>query len=156
VDPPYFIPETTSLQKQLQNFQKNAEKMGLVVDEYGHIKGLVTVVDILEEIVGEFNDTDQPSIKQGIKRNPDGSYLVDAEMTVRDINRYLHLQLPVEGPKTLAGLLIEQLEDIPTAGVSVLINNYPIEIVDIENNSVKTARIYSKLINEHDESHEHE
>jgi len=155
-DAPYFIPETTNLQKQLQNFQKNAEKVGLVVDEYGHIKGLVTVEDILEEIVGEFNDLTQPSIKQGIKQYADGSYLVDAEMTVRDINRHLALQLPVEGPKTLAGLVIEHLEDIPSAGITILIEHYPIEIVDVENNSIKTARLYPKIIKEHDDPFEHE
>lgn len=156
VDPAYFVPETTTLQKQIQNFQKNAEKIGLVVDEYGHIKGLVTVIDILEEIVGEFNDLTQRSTKKSLKRYSDGSFLVDAEMTIRDINRHLKLQLPVEGPKTLAGLIIEHLEDIPSAGVSVLIEYYPIEIVEVENNSVKTARIYPKLIIDNDNAHEHE
>jgi Mg2+/Co2+ transporter CorB len=145
LSPPYFIPETTSLQKQLFNFQKNAEKLALVVDEYGSIRGLVTVEDILEEIVGEFNDLAQPSSKQGIKRFLDGSHLVDAEMTVRDINRHLHLHLPVEGPKTLSGLIIEYLEAIPTPKTSMLIQGYPIEIVEVEDNSVKTARIHPKL-----------
>jgi Mg2+/Co2+ transporter CorB len=103
------------------------------------------VEDILEEIVGEFNDLAQPSSKQGIKRFFDGSYLVDAEMTVRDINRHLHLHLPVEGPKTLSGLIIEHLEAIPTSKTSILIQGYPIEIVEVEANSVKTARVHPKL-----------
>jgi Mg2+/Co2+ transporter CorB len=145
VTPPYFIPETTNLQKQLFNFQRNAEKIGLVVDEYGDIRGLVTVEDILEEIVGEFNDLAQPSSRQGIKRFLDGSYLVDAELTVRDINRHLHLHLPVEGPKTLSGLIIEYLEAIPTPKTSILIDGHPIEIMEVEDNSVKTARIHPKL-----------
>ena len=140
----YFIPEGTSLTRQLLNFQKNRRRSGLVVDEYGSILGLVTLEDILEEIVGQFT-TDSALRSAGIHAQNDGSYLVDGSTHIREINRELDWELPTEGPKTLNGLILEHLEMIPAPGTSLLIANYPIEITRTDNNAVQTARIYPRL-----------
>lgn len=141
---PYFIPEGTSLTHQLLNFQKNRRRSGLVVDEYGSIHGLVTLEDILEEIVGQFT-TDSSARNAGILAQEDGSYLIDGSTHIREINRELSWELPTEGPKTLNGLILEHLEMIPTPGTSLLIANYPIEITRTNNNAVQTARIHPQL-----------
>ena len=141
---PYFIPEGTSLTRQLLNFQKNRRRSGLVVDEYGSIHGLVTLEDILEEIVGQFT-TDSSARNAGIHAQDDGSYLVDGSTHIREINRVLAWELPTEGPKTLNGLILEHLEMIPAPGTSLLIASYPIEITRIDNNAVQTARIRPQL-----------
>ena len=143
----YFIPEGTSLTRQLLNFQKNRRRSGLVVDEYGSILGLVTMEDILEEIVGKFT-TDSPTRSVGIHKQEDGSYLIDGNTSIRDINRALDWSLPNDGPKTLNGLIIEHLEMIPQTGTSVLIENYPIEITRASNNAVQTARLMPALDHE--------
>ena len=140
----YFIPEGTSLTRQLLNFQKNRRRSGLVVDEYGSILGLVTLEDILEEIVGQFT-TDSALRSAGIHAQNDGSYLVDGSTHIREINRELDWELPTEGPKTLNGLILEHLEMIPAPGTSLLIANYPIEITRTDKNAVQTARIYPRL-----------
>ena len=140
----YFIPEGTSLTRQLLNFQKNRRRSGLVVDEYGSILGLVTLEDILEEIVGQFT-TDSALRAAGIFAQDDGSYLVDGSTHVREINRELDWELPTEGPKTLNGLILEHLEMIPAPGTSLLIANYPVEITRTDKNAVQTARIYPRL-----------
>lgn len=137
---PYFIPEGTSLTRQLLNFQREARRTGLVVDEYGDIQGLVALEDILEEIVGEFT-TDPAALNKDITPQEDGSYLIDAGANVRDLNRALHIELPTDGPKTLNGLILEHMEDIPEAGTSLLLEGYPIDIVQTKDNAVKTARI---------------
>jgi Mg2+/Co2+ transporter CorB len=137
---PYFIPEGTPLNTQLLNFQRQKKRVGLVVDEYGDIEGLVTLEDILEEIVGEFT-TDVSSAIRFVHPQPDGSHLVDGGVNIRALNRMMNWRLPVTGPKTLNGLIIEQLESIPATGTSVKIAGYAIEIVQIADNAVKTARI---------------
>ncbi len=136
----YFIPEATPLNTQLLNFQKQRRRMGLVVDEYGDIQGLVTLDDILEEIVGEFTTDPATTVKE-IHPQDDGTYLVDGGANVRELNRIMHWHLPTEGAKTLNGLVIEYLETIPEAGTSLLLNGYPIEIVQTSANAVKTIRI---------------
>ena len=136
----YFIPEGTPLTTQLLNFRKNRRRVAFVVDEYGDIQGLVTIEDILEEIVGEFT-TDPSALYQDFFQDADGSYLVDGSTHIRDINRNLGVLLPSHGPRTLNGLILEHMEFIPEAGTSVKINGYPIEIMQVKNNMVKTARL---------------
>jgi Mg2+/Co2+ transporter CorB len=136
----YFIPEGTPLTTQLINFRKNKRRIGFVVDEYGDIQGLVTIEDILEEIVGEFT-TDPTALHQDFFQDADGSYLIDGSTHIRDINRNLDITLPSAGPRTLNGLILEHMEFIPEAGTSMKINGYPIEVMQVKNNMVKTARI---------------
>ena len=136
----YFIPEGTPLTTQLLNFRKNRRRIGFVVDEYGDIQGLVTIEDILEEIVGEFT-TDPSSLHQDFYRDADDSYLIDGSTHIRDINRNLVIDLPSHGPRTLNGLILEHMEFIPEAGTSLKLNGYPVEIMQVKNNMVKTARI---------------
>ena len=141
---PYFIPEATPLNTQLLNFQRHERRIGLVVDEYGDIQGMVTLEDILEEIVGEFT-TDIATFSKDIHPQDDGSFLVDGGANIRDLNRLMHWALPSKGPKTLNGLLTDALESIPEPGTSIKIEGYPIEIVQTQGNMVKTARILPKL-----------
>lgn len=137
---PYFIPEGTPLTTQLLNFQKNKRRMGFVVDEYGDIQGMVALEDILEEIVGEF--TTDPNAKfTSFYRDIDGSYLIDGSTHVREINRQLGIELPTSGPRTINGLILEHLEMIPESGTSLKINGFPLEIMQVKNNMVKTLRI---------------
>ncbi len=136
----YFIPENTPLTVQLLNFQKDAKRIGLVVDEYGDILGLVTVEDILEEIVGEF--TTGPGAGETITVETDGSLTVDGSTAVRYLNRRLGWKIPMDGPKTLNGLILEYLEDIPTPGTTFLIDKRPVEIIETRDNVVKSARIF--------------
>ncbi len=151
LEPPYFIPETSSLQQQLVHFQQHSRHLALVVDEYGDIQGLVTAQDILEEIVGEFTDFSQPSAHIHTREMKDGSTLVDASMTIRDLNRDLNLNLPTNGPKTLSGLIVEHLEMIPTPKTSIKIQGYPLEILSVKGNAVRKAKIYAKLDSYHHE-----
>ena len=138
---PYFIPEGTPLNTQLLNFQRQKRRTGLVVDEYGDILGLVTLEDILEEIVGEFTTDPSATLKDIYPQN-DGSYLVDGGVNVRELNRVLNWQLPTAGPKTLNGLILEYLETIPEPGTSLLLAGYPVEIVQTTGNAVKTVRLF--------------
>ncbi|HHC72685.1 MAG TPA: HlyC/CorC family transporter [Thiotrichales bacterium] len=144
VHKPYFIPETTSLNQQILNFQKARLRIGLVVNEYGDIEGLVTLEDILEEIIGEFT-TDPQDMFEEIRPQEDGSYLVEGGVHIRDLNRGLGWHLPTDGPKTLNGLILEYLEAIPEPGTSLLIADHPVEIVQVAENKVKVARIRPKL-----------
>ncbi len=137
---PYFIPEGTPLNMQLLNFQQQRRRIALVVDEYGDIQGLVTLDDILEEIVGEFA-TDHSALQKDIHPQEDGTYLVDGSANIRDLNRMMKWNLPTDGPKTLNGMIIEYLETIPEAGTSLLLAGYPLEIVQTTANAVKTVRI---------------
>lgn len=140
---PYFIPEGALLNIQLSHFQKKRKRLALVVDEYGDVQGLLTLKDILEEIVGEFTiDADTPN--KMIHPRPDGSYLVEGTVTLRELNRFTQSQLPTDGPRTLSGLLIEFLESIPRAGTCVMIAGYPIEIMKVEENRVKVARLFPR------------
>jgi Mg2+/Co2+ transporter CorB len=137
---PYFIPKGTPLNKQLINFQRNRRRWGLVVDEYGDVHGLLTMADLLEEIVGEFA-TDPSDHIASVHPQDDGSYLVDGTALLRELSRNMQWELPTEGPKTLNGLIVEYLQTLPEAGTSLMIEGYPIDIIQIQDNVVKTARI---------------
>jgi Mg2+/Co2+ transporter CorB len=143
VKEPLFVPENTPLNRQLLNFQRERRRVGLVVDEYGDIQGLVTLEDILEEVVGEFTTDPMTSIRDYIPQE-DGSFLVSGTTSVRDLNRALDMELPTDGPKTLNGLVLEYLEDIPQPGTSVLLSGYPIDIVQTKGNLVKTLRVHTE------------
>ncbi len=141
----YIIPEGTQLNVQLLKFQHAKERLGLVVDEYGDIQGLVTLEDILEEIVGDFTTTQEPAPSDEIQKQPDGSYLVEGSATIRDLNKEMGWHFPTDGPKTLNGLIVEYLEDIPQNKLSVKIAGYPVEIVDVGDNMIKTVRVLADL-----------
>jgi len=136
----YFVPEGTTLNVQLQNFQRDRRRIALVVDEYGDIQGLVTLEDILEEIVGEFTSA-PATLHKDIHRENDGSYVVNGAVNVRVLNRTLGWGLPTDGPRTLNGLILEYLETIPEAGTSLRLGDLSIEILQTADNSVKTARV---------------
>ncbi|HQY22873.1 MAG TPA: HlyC/CorC family transporter [Gammaproteobacteria bacterium] len=147
MEEPYFVPEGTSLHTQLLNFQKNKRRMGLIVDEYGDVLGLVTLEDILEEIVGQFTteaDTEIPEVQP----QEDGTFLIDGGISVRDLNRLQQWELPTDGPTTLNGLIIERLEFIPPEGTCLLIAGHPIEVVQLKENTIKIAKISPKLMKE--------
>ncbi|CAA0081993.1 HlyC/CorC family transporter [Zhongshania aliphaticivorans] len=140
---PYFIPEGTPLNTQLFNFQKQKRRLGIVVDEYGVMQGIVTLEDLLEEIVGEFTsnlstDTDD------IVHQADGTYLVDGTTTIRDINKSMKWDLPTDGPKTLNGLLLEKLESFPEGAVGLTIDRYYFEIIEMKGNLIQSVRAYAK------------
>lgn len=149
----YFIPEGTPLNIQLLKFQHAKERLGLVIDEYGDIQGLVTLEDILEEIVGDFTTTMTPTTSDEVTKQPDNSYLVDGSATIRDINKEMNWHFPTTGPKTLNGLILEHLEDIPEANLSVRVAGYPVEIIDVTDNMIKTVRVMPEYYNKH--HHEH-
>jgi Mg2+/Co2+ transporter CorB len=138
---PYFIPSDTPLLKQLQQFQERHTRMGLVVDEYGELLGLVTLENILEEIVGDFT-TQSPSQTGKYLRHSDGSMLLEGSSSLRELNRKLGLQLPLGEAKTLNGLILEYLQDIPEPGTSLKIEGYAIEIIQTQDRAVKVARIF--------------
>ena len=137
---PYFVLEGTALQTQLFNFQNKKERIGIIVDEYGDIQGIVTIEDILEEIVGEFT-SNLPSSREEIKKLFDGSFLVEGGAQIRTINRELGWDLPNDGPKTLNGLITEHLENIPEANVCLQIDEYRIEILSIKDNVIRRAKL---------------
>ncbi len=153
ISEPYFIPESTSLNTQLLNFQDAKRRTALAVDEYGDIQGLVTLEDILEEIVGEFT-TNASSSSPLIQIQEDGSHLLDASLHIREINRKLGLSLPLDGPKTLNGLILEHLEIIPEPGTSLKLAGIAIEITKTKNNAVKSVRINIPEISETPETTE--
>jgi len=138
--PPYFVPASTPVFTQLQYFQENEERIALVVDEYGELMGLVTLEDIIEEIIGKFT-TSLPSA-HALAWGEDGSASIDGATPVREVNRALGLDLPTEGPKTMNGLILEHLRDIPEADVSVKIGEVPMEIVHAQGRTVKTVRVF--------------
>ena len=140
VEATYFIPEGTRLNTQLLNFQRQRRRMGMVVDEYGDIMGLVALEDILEEIVGEFT-TDPAASSRHLRLQEDGSYLVQGNITVRELNRALDWGLPTDGPKTLNGLILEAFQAIPEPGTSMIIHGFPVTIVQTKDNKVRTAEI---------------
>jgi Mg2+/Co2+ transporter CorB len=141
---PYFIPSGTPLFTQLSQFQHTGQSMGLVVDEYGELLGLITVEDILEEIVGEFGQFG-PFLGQGWRPQEDGSYIVEGSAGLRELNRKLKLDFPVDGPRTLNGLILEQFEAMPEPGVTLKISGHPVEIVQVQGRMVKTARIHPRV-----------
>ncbi len=145
IDEPYFLPEETPLLTQLTNFRQRKYRIGFVVNEYGDVQGLVTLEDILEELVGEFTTNLSGISGKDVFPQPDGSFIVDGSTNIRELNRLMGWNLPTEGPKTLSGLIIERLEMIPTNGTSLLIAEYPTEVIQVKDNMVKTARIFKKI-----------
>jgi Mg2+/Co2+ transporter CorB len=138
---PYFIPAETQAYDQLRFFRENRQRLGLVVDEYGELLGLVTIEDIVEEIVGKFT-TSMPSSEAGMCWDEEGAALVAGSNSLREINRLLGVGLPIDGPKTLNGLILEHLRDIPEIGVGLRINGIAMEIIQTENRRVKIVKIY--------------
>ncbi len=138
---PYYVPEGTTLNQQLVAFQQARRRHAFVVDEYGDVQGLVTLEDILEEIVGEFT-TETRTVQRGLRADADGSYRVAGSTTVRQLNRALGWRLPTDGPKTLNGLVVEYLETIPEPGTSLKLHGHAIEVLQIADNTVKTLRVW--------------
>ncbi|MGD9597768.1 MAG: HlyC/CorC family transporter [Steroidobacteraceae bacterium] len=138
---PYYVPEGTPLTVQLSQFQRTRRRIGFVVDEYGDIEGLVTLEDILEEIVGEFTNDTATIIHKDVHVESPGVYIVNAGATIRALNRALGWQLPTDGPKTLNGLLLERLETIPDAGTALVLDRYRVEVLQIQENAIRTVRI---------------
>jgi Mg2+/Co2+ transporter CorB len=137
---PYFIPMGTPLLTQLQNFQEKQDRMGLVVDEYGELKGLLTLEDILEEIIGEFT-TQSPLQTARFRRMEDGSIIVEGGTLLRDLNRKLAYKFPLDGPKTLNGLILEHFQDIPEPGISLKLAGYPLEVLQTQDRVIKSVRL---------------
>jgi Mg2+/Co2+ transporter CorB len=138
---PYFVPEGTALNVQLTQFQRNRRRLAFVVNEYGDIEGLVTLEDILEEIVGEFTSDPATVIHKDIHTERPGVFIVNASATIRALNRALQWQLPTDGPKTVNGLLLEQLETIPDPGTTVKVGNYQFEVLQTADNAIRTVRV---------------
>lgn len=145
--PAYFVPVDTPVMQQLLIMQNDRRRLGLAVDEYGDLQGMVTMDEILEEIVGEFTKQ-VPGDLLDVHRQKDNSYIVNGMASIRDLNRNMGWQLPVDGPKTLNGLILEKLEDTPQTGTTLLINNYPVEVVQTKDAAVKIARIYPPVESE--------
>ncbi|MCG3721254.1 DUF21 domain-containing protein [Vibrio cincinnatiensis] len=145
-DEVYFIPEGTPLNVQLLKFQRNKERIGLIVDEYGDIIGLITLEDILEEIVGEFTTSMSPSLAEEITPQGDGSFLIEGSANIRDINKSLKWKLPTDGPRTLNGLILEHLEEIPESHLSVKVASHPMEIMELEENRIKLVRVFPRKV----------
>jgi len=143
IDPPYFIPAGTTIYKQIQKFQDNQEKIGLIVNEHGEFIGLVTLEDILEEIVGEFN-IELPSKSSKIIFDENG-WIVDGGISIRELNKKLTLNLPIQGPKTLNGLILKFFEDIPEPNTSFKISNITFQIINAKDKNVKSVKIYSLI-----------
>lgn len=147
---PYYVPIGTPLHTQLGNFQRERRRLGFVVDEYGDIQGIVTLEDILEEIVGEF--TTDPGFNQDIRTLDDGSYLIDASANIREVNKTLNWNLNTDGPKTINGLIIETLENIPEKGTSLRIGDYVMEILQTTKQSIKTIKVEAIVPEENDDT----
>jgi Mg2+/Co2+ transporter CorB len=139
---PYFVPEGTPLNKQLLNFQQHQRRSAFVVDEYGDVQGLITTQDIVNELVGEL-DRESSAVELGVTKESDRSYVVDASANVRQLNRVMNWNLPTDGPKTLNGLIVEQLETIPESGTGVTVADYPIEILDTSEHGIKRVRVFA-------------
>lgn len=137
----YFIPEGTPLNVQLIKFQRIKERIGLVVDEYGDIQGLVTLEDILEEIVGDFTTNITGSTSDHVSVQADGSYIIDGSTNLRELNKDLHWNFPTDGPKTINGLIVEAFGDIPEYPMCLVVGQYRIEVTDVDNNMIKSVRI---------------
>jgi Mg2+/Co2+ transporter CorB len=138
---PYFVPSGTPLYTQIQQFQEKQQRVALVVDEYGEFKGLVTLEDILEEMIGDFT-TQSPSRLGSYRQDEDGGWLVDGSSTLRDLNKKLNLSLPLDGPRTLNGLILEHFEDIPESNTSFKVGTHVIEIVQTQDRIVKSVKIF--------------
>ena len=138
--PPYFVPLGTPLLTQLSQFQSDRQRLGLVVDEYGELQGLVTIEDIVEEIIGEFT-TQAPGGSESFRREADGSVVVDGMAPLRTLNRRLGTRFPLDGPKTLNGLIVEHLGDIPDAGVTFKVDDQSVEILQTQDRAVRVVRL---------------
>lgn len=147
LSPPYFVPGTTPVYAQLQYFQENQQRVALVVDEYGEIQGLVTLEDLIEEMIGKFT-TSVPGSSSRLSWGSDGSVLVEGGRSLRELNRKLGISLPLEGPKTLNGLIVEHLGDIPESGMSVKIAEVPLEVVQTQDRMIRTVRIHRPRVQE--------
>jgi Mg2+/Co2+ transporter CorB len=145
---PYFVPESTALTVQLTQFQRNRRRLAFVVNEYGDIEGLVTLEDILEEIVGEFTTDPATVMHKDIHAEKPGVFIVNASATIRALNRALQWHLPTDGPKTINGLLLEQLETIPDPGTTLKVGDYQFEVLQIADNAIRTVRIYAPATDE--------
>ncbi|CAE1142792.1 HlyC/CorC family transporter [Serratia sp. Tan611] len=137
----YYVPEGTPLNVQLVKFQRNKEKVGIVVDEYGDIQGLVTVEDILEEIVGDFTTSMSPTLAEEVTPQSDGSILIDGTANVRELNKAFNWNLPAIEARTINGLLLEELEEIPESGTRIRIGHYDFDILDVQDNMIKQVRV---------------
>ncbi|WP_196353724.1 HlyC/CorC family transporter [Yersinia intermedia] len=144
----YFIPEGTPLNVQLVKFQRNKEKVGMIVDEYGDIQGLVTVEDILEEIVGDFTTSMSPTLAEEVNPQSDGSVLIDGSASVRELNKAFNWALPIDA-RTINGMILEALEDIPQVGTQVRIGRYLIDVLDVQENMIKRVRVIPIAHQEH-------
>ncbi len=144
----YFIPEGTPLNVQLVKFQRNKEKVGMIVDEYGDIQGLVTVEDILEEIVGDFTTSMSPTLAEEVNPQSDGSVLIDGSASVRELNKAFNWSLPVDA-RTINGMILEALEDIPQVGAQVHVGHYLIDVLDVQENMIKRVRVKPIVHQEH-------
>jgi Mg2+/Co2+ transporter CorB len=144
----YFTPESTPLHTLMYKFQAAKERIGLVVDEYGDIQGLVTLEDILEEIIGDFTTSFLPDHSKEANLQQDGSVLIDGSTNIRELNKELTWHFPTEGPKTINGLILEYLEEIPEANISLRLAGYPIEILEMQDNRVKTVRVMPEYYRE--------
>ena len=142
---PYFVPEGTALNVQLAHFQRNRQRHAFVVDEYGDIEGLVTLEDILEEIVGEFTTDPATLLHKDIFAESPGVFIINASATLRAVNRALQWQLPTGGPKTLNGLLLEHLETIPAPGTTLQVGPYRFEVLQLADNAIRTVRVRAPL-----------
>jgi len=139
---PYFVPSGTPVFQQLQYFQENRQRIGLIVNEYGEVQGIVTPEDIIEELIGEFTTTMPRSANTRAGWNDAGECIVSGSMPLRELNRWLNLKLPTDGPKTLNGLLLETLEEIPEGNVSVQIGGCRLEVMQIDNQAIKTVKLF--------------
>jgi Mg2+/Co2+ transporter CorB len=137
----YFVPSGTTLNSQLLSFQRDKRRMAFVVDEYGDIQGLVTLEDILEEIVGEFTTDPAAMMHKDVRAEADGSFVANAAASIRALNRSMRWNLPTDGPKTLNGLILEFLENIPEPGTTLKLADYMLEVLQTGDNAIKTVRI---------------
>jgi Mg2+/Co2+ transporter CorB len=148
---PYYVPDGTALTVQLSNFQRDRRRFAFVVNEYGDVEGLVTLEDILEEIVGEFTSDPATVSHRDVHREPSGALIINASATIRVLNRSLGWDLPTDGPKTLNGLLLEKLETIPSAGTSLRIGKLDMEVLQIADNAIRTVRVLERTDDSSDE-----
>ncbi|ADP11628.1 hypothetical protein EJP617_19470 [Erwinia sp. Ejp617] len=137
----YYVPEGTPLNVQLVKFQRNKEKVGLVVDEYGDVKGLVTIEDILEEIVGDFTTSMSPTLAEEVMPQNDGSVLIEGSANIRELNKVFNWTLPEADARTINGMILEEIQDIPLPGATVHISHYAVDILDVQENMIKQVRI---------------
>lgn len=141
----YFIPENTPLHTQLMNFRKARGHLAMVVDEYGGVQGLVTIEDLVEELIGELG-TEIPTVSHLVQTMEDGSMVVDGSVNIRELNRLMEWHLPTDGPKTLSGLIIEYLEWIPEEPTCLILQHHPMEILELQDNMVKSVKIFPRLV----------